>query len=68
MVLNDSPKKDKTTLGIIDAKGIKNTDTAKENGYDAGKKVSGIKLHIIVDTLGLPHAIHVKLIGKEQSR
>ena len=34
-------------------------DTAKEKGYDAGKKVSGIKLHIIVDTLGLPHAIHI---------
>ena len=38
---------------------IKNTDTAVEKGYDAGKKVSGIKLHIVVDTLGLPHAMHV---------
>ena len=28
-------------------------------GYDAGKKVSGIKRHIAVDTQGLPHAIHV---------
>ena len=26
---------------------------------DAGKKVSGIKRHIAVDTQGLPHAIHV---------
>jgi transposase len=32
---------------------------AKEKGYDAGKKVSGIKRHIAVDTSGLPHAIHV---------
>ena len=48
-----------TSFGIIDAKSIKNTDTAGEKGYDAGKKVSGIKLHIAVDTLGLPHAIHV---------
>ena len=54
MVCNDSLKKDKTTLGIIDAKNIKNTDTAKEKGYDAGKKVSGIKLHIVVDTLACP--------------
>lgn len=46
-------------MGIIDAKSIKNTDTAKEKGYDAGKKVSGIKLHIVVDTLGLPHAMYV---------
>lgn len=38
---------------------MKNTDTAKEKGYDAGKKVSGIKRHIAVDTNGLPHAIHV---------
>ena len=28
-----------------------------EHGYDAGKKVSGIKRHIAVDTQGLPHAI-----------
>ncbi len=59
MVRNESLKKDKTTLGIIDSKSIKNVDTAEEKGYDAGKKVSGIKVHIIVDTLGLPHAIHV---------
>ena len=59
MVRNDCLKKDKTTFGIVDAKSIKNVDTAKEKGYDAGKKVSGIKLHLVVDTLGLPHAIHV---------
>ena len=38
---------------------VKNTDTAEEKGYDAGKKVSGIKRHIAVDTQGLPHAIAV---------
>ncbi len=38
---------------------MKNTNTAEEKGYDAGKKVSGIKRHIAVDTNGLPHAIHV---------
>ena len=59
MVRNDCLKKEKTTLGIIDAKSIKNVDTAEEKGYDAGKKVSGIKLHIVVDTLGLPHAFHI---------
>ena len=47
------------SVGIIDSKSIKNADTAKEKGYDAGKKVSGIKLHIAADTLGLPHAICV---------
>jgi transposase len=38
---------------------VKNTDTAEQKGYDAGKKVSGIKRHIAVDTQGLPHAICV---------
>ncbi len=38
---------------------MKNTDTAENKGYDAGKKVSGIKRHIAVDTNGLPHAISI---------
>ena len=38
---------------------MKNTDTAEQKGYDAGKKVSGIKRHIAVDTQGLPHAVAV---------
>ena len=41
----------------MDAQSVQNADTAEEKGYDAGKKVSGIKRHIIVDTMGLPHAI-----------
>ena len=44
---------------IADAQSVKNTDTAALKGYDAGKKVSGIKRHIAVDTQGLPHAIAV---------
>ena len=59
MIRNDTLKKDKTTFGIIDAKSIKNADAAEQKGYDAGKKVSGIKLHLIVDTLGLPHAAYI---------
>ena len=43
----------------MDAQSVKNTDTAEEKGYDAGKKVSGIKRHIAVDTQGLPHAIAI---------
>ncbi len=34
-------------------------DPAALKGYDAGKKVSGIKRHIAVDTQGLPHAVAV---------
>ncbi|WP_372584433.1 transposase, partial [Bacillus thuringiensis] len=36
---------------------MKNTWIAVEKGYDAGKKVSGIKRHIAVDTNGLIHTI-----------
>jgi hypothetical protein len=43
----------------VDAQSVKNTDTAQQKGYDAGKKVSGIKRHIAVDTNGLPHAIAI---------
>ncbi len=49
----------KTSFCIADAQSVKNTDTAEEKGYDAGKKISGIKRHILVDTNGLPHAIHI---------
>ena len=48
-----------TSFLIVDAQSVKNTDSAEEKGYDAGKKVSGIKRHIAVDTQGLPHAIAV---------
>lgn len=43
----------------MDAQSVKNTDTAALKGYDAGKKVSGIKRLIAVDTQGLPHAVAV---------
>lgn len=44
---------------IVDSQSIKNTDTAKEKGYDGEKKISGIKRHIAVDTQGLPHALGI---------
>ena len=46
-------------MGIIDSKSIRNADTAEERGCDAGKKVSGVKLHTVVDTMGLPHVIYI---------
>ena len=52
-------RKEQTSFCIVDSQSVKNTDTAEQKGYDAGKKVSGIKRHIAVDTPGLPHAIPV---------
>lgn len=44
---------------IIDTQSVKNTDTVALKGYDAGKKVSGIKRRIAVAAQGLPHAVTV---------
>lgn len=44
---------------IVDAQSVKNSDTAGSKGYGAGKKVSGIKRHLAVDTQGLPHAVAI---------
>ena len=52
-------RKEQTSFCIVDSQSVKNTDTAGHKGYDAGKKVSGIKRHLAVDTPGLPHGIHV---------
>ena len=50
---------EQTSFCIVDSQSVKNTGSAGNKGYDPGKKVSGIKRHIAVDTQGLPHAIHV---------
>ena len=42
------------TVAIIDSQSVKTTDIGgAERGYDAGKRISGRKRHITVDTLGL---------------
>ncbi len=43
----------------MDAQSVKNTATAENKGYDAGKKISGIKRHLAVDINGFPQAIHI---------
>lgn len=41
------------SAGIVDAQSVKTTLVKGKRGYDAGKKVTGRKRHIIVDSLGL---------------
>jgi transposase len=41
------------SAGSIDSQTVKGTEVGGERGYDGGKKLSGVKRHIIVDTLGL---------------
>ena len=56
MEREDDGRAEQTTMLIVDSKSVQNADTGGVKGYDAGKK-SGIKWHVAVDVLGLPHAI-----------
>ena len=41
------------SVASIDSQTVKGTEVGGERGYDGGKKLTGVKRHIIVDTLGL---------------
>ena len=41
------------SAGIVDSQSVKVADQGGSRGYDAGKKISGRKRHVLVDTLGL---------------
>src|SRR2546426_7772260 len=45
------------TAGALDSQSVKTTHLPGVRGYDAGKKVTGRKRHILVDTLGLLLAV-----------
>ena len=46
-------KKSTPTAAIVDSQSIRTAEGGEERGYDAGKKISGRKRHIAVDTLGM---------------
>ena len=47
------------TAAIIDSQSVKTPDQPGERGYDAGKRVSGRKRHLGVDTVGMILAITI---------
>jgi len=59
LVREQDLRSSETSFCIVDAQSVQNASSAEEKGYDAGKKVSGIKRHIAVDTNGLPHALYI---------
>jgi len=52
-------KKSTPTVAIVDSQSIRTAEGGEERGYDAGKKITGRKRHIAVDTLGLVLAVVV---------
>lgn len=53
-------KQPEASAGCLDSQSVKNVGGKQaERGYDAGKKITGRKRHLLVDTLGLPIAVKV---------
>ena len=58
-VRKKSRKKKEASLLAMDSCSIKSTKEAQEKGFDGHKKIKGVKIHILVDTLGLIHKMKV---------
>jgi putative transposase len=52
-------KSSSPTVAIVDSQSIRTAEGGEERGFDAGKKITGRKRHLAVDTLGLMLAVVV---------
>jgi putative transposase len=58
-VRQQAGKKPTPSVAIIDSQSIRTAEGGEDRGYDAGKKITGRKRHLAVDTLGLVWAVAV---------